>query len=247
MGKIYQALEKSNNQMVNNDQPIVSRITKDLVSKEPGLSLTEDQIENYHGIKIKLTTRNHSTPIKTLLITAPTTGVGSTTMAVNFAQMLAQDSQIKVLLIDANLRFPRIHEIFNMEYDQVLSYMLTNPESSNSIFKKISKNLFILASDKHQAGPLTVFESEPFDTFLKAARDIFSYVILDGPPVNKFSDPLMIGSKVDGVILVVDSGKTRRLVALNAKKELQDSGANVLGVILNRRKYHIPGWLYDRL
>ena len=254
MGKIHQALEKSSipghqvvNHNVKSDKNRVYKLGNNIILKESHPSLRDEHIDKFQGVKVRLATRNPADAIKTILITATSSGVGSTTTAVNYAVTLAQDANEKVLLIDANLRYPRLHEIFAMDHDQLLSFMLKQHESSNSIFKQIRKNLYVLAGDQHQSGPLTVFESKPFDNFLKAARDVFSFVILDGPPVNHFSDPLTIGSKVDGVLLVVDSGKTRKHAALNAKQELEDSGANILGVILNKRKYYIPDWLYNKL
>ena len=78
-------------------------------------------------------------------------------------------------------------------------------------------------------------------------REKFNYVIFDAPPVNGCFDSIMIGRKVDGVILVLGSGYTRRQEAIKAKQELEEAGANVLGVILNRQKHYIPEWIYKRL
>jgi protein-tyrosine kinase len=72
-------------------------------------------------------------------------------------------------------------------------------------------------------------------------------VIFDSAPVIGFADTQSLCTKVDGVILVVNYDKTRRQVALRAKKELEEAGANILGVIINRRKYYIPDWIYRRL
>jgi MinD-like ATPase involved in chromosome partitioning or flagellar assembly len=74
-----------------------------------------------------------------------------------------------------------------------------------------------------------------------------NYVIIDSAPVTRFQDSQSICSKVDGVIVVLSQGKTRRQVAIRIKKELEDAGARILGVVLNRRKYHIPDWIYRRL
>jgi Mrp family chromosome partitioning ATPase len=78
-------------------------------------------------------------------------------------------------------------------------------------------------------------------------RDKFDYVILDAPPVPAFPECLVLCAKVDGVVLVVESGKTRRQVALRARKQVEEVGGKVLGVVLNKRKYYIPEWIYRRL
>ncbi len=91
------------------------------------------------------------------------------------------------------------------------------------------------------------FESQRFDGFLNKVRNSFDFVIFDCAPVPGFPDTQTLCSKVDGVILVITFDKTRRQVALRAKKELEDAGANILGVVINRRKYYIPDWIYRRL
>lgn len=78
-------------------------------------------------------------------------------------------------------------------------------------------------------------------------RTEFDYVVLDGPPLPSFSESKVICNKVDGVVIVIESGKTRKQVALRAKKYIEQAGGTVLGVVLNKRKYHIPKWIYRRL
>ena len=94
---------------------------------------------------------------------------------------------------------------------------------------------------------MTLFESIYFDNFLKRMRDTFDYVIIDSPPVNAYAESLVIAKKVDGIILVLESGKSRKQVAIRAKQQIDESGALLIGVILNRRKHYIPEWIYRRL
>jgi Mrp family chromosome partitioning ATPase len=96
-------------------------------------------------------------------------------------------------------------------------------------------------------GALGLFESGEFDQFLKTVRKRFDYVILDAPPVPVFSEFRVLCSKVDGIVLVVKSDETRRQVALRAKKEIEAAQGNLIGVVLNKRKYYIPKWIYKRL
>ena len=72
-------------------------------------------------------------------------------------------------------------------------------------------------------------------------------MILNAPQVNSYAETKVIVKKVDGVMLIIESGKTRKQVAIKAKQELENAGAKVLGVILNRRKHYIPDWVYKRL
>jgi len=78
-------------------------------------------------------------------------------------------------------------------------------------------------------------------------RERFDFIILDGPPVITNPEIRFISSKVDGTILMLESGRTRRHVALKAKQEIETAGGKFLGAVLNRRKYYIPNWIYRRL
>ncbi|KKK59613.1 hypothetical protein LCGC14_3032650, partial [marine sediment metagenome] len=206
-------------------------------------------LEMYQQVKVKLITRFPDASIKTILITSTAHGDGSSTTAVGFATALARDCKLKVLLIDVNFRSPSLHEVFNIDHDQGLFDLLTRDNNDKpAIFKKTGHgDLYVIPSGGIHSGPLTFFESIRFDNFLKTVREKFSYVILDAPPVNGCSESRILGPKVDGVILVLESGKTRRQVAIRAKQELEDAGAKVLGVVLNKRKYYIPHWIYKRL
>ena len=119
---------------------------------------------------------------------------------------------------------------------------------STRIEKNIQGNLYVVSCNKNLTDDVDgFFGSDRFVAFLSKMRRNFDYVILDGPPVISSPESLVIGAKVDGIILILVSGKTRRSVALKAKKEIERSGGNFLGMVLNKRKYHIPKWIYKRL
>ena len=216
--------------------------------QEPEQFPTQASSDRYQEVKTKLIARFPEKSIKTILITSATHGDGSSFTAVGFATTLARDYGLKVLLVDANLRSPRLHEVFNMEHNQGLSDLLTNEEEKSLLFKKVGhENLYLIPCGKKNSEPLAIFESDRFDKTLKLMREKFDYVILDAPPVSGYAETKVMGKKVDGVILVIESGKTRKQVAIKAKQALEDAGAKVLGVILNRRKHYIPEWIYKRL
>ena len=202
----------------------------------------------FQEVKTRLITRFPEDSVKTILITSTAHESGCSTTAANFALTLAQDCKRNVLLIDANLRSPRLHEVFNIEHNQGLSQLLMKDEDQTSLFKKVGRgNLFVIPCGENKSGPMNLFESDRFSMTLENVRKKFDYVIFDAPPVNGCFDSIIIGRKVDGVILVIESGKTRKQVAIKAKQELEEAGAKVLGVILNRRKHYIPEWIYKRL
>jgi capsular exopolysaccharide synthesis family protein len=200
------------------------------------------------GLKIKLLRHHPEGTIKTILFAGTTHGAGSSATAINFAITLAKDCQLKVLLAEVNLRTPRFHELFKSDQALGLSDLLTGSVRVASRLKVIRHgNLYVLPWNGNLSGPVGLFESSRFDQVLKIISEQFDYVILDGPPVLSFSESGVICTKVDGVVLVLESGKTRQQVALRAKKELEEAGGKLLGLVLNRRKYYIPEWIYKRL
>lgn len=248
MGKTHEALERAEKEYKKNfvETPLESE--KAVVVKGPRQFPIQTPMDRYQEVKIKLITRFPEESIKTILFTGTAHGDGTSTTAVSFATTLARDCRLNVLLIDANLRSPRLHEVFNIEYNQGLADLLTKEEVKVSLFIKVGHgNLYLIPCGKKNSGPLAIFESTRFDKRLKIMREWFDYVILDAPPVNSYAESKVMGTKVDGVILVIESGKTRKQVTIRAKQELEDAGAKLLGVILNRRKHYIPEWIYRRL
>jgi capsular exopolysaccharide synthesis family protein len=202
----------------------------------------------YEDLKTNILSYHHSKSIKTILFLGTTQGDGSSTTAINFATTLARDGRHNVLLIEANLRNPSLHEVFHVDPDQSLSGFSTNGNKAASGIKKVGpENLYVVTPGSKLSGPVSLFESQRFWEFLKTMRTEFDYVVLDGPPLPSFSESKVICNKVDGVVMVIESGKTRKQVALRAKKDIEQAGGTVLGVVLNKRKYHIPKWIYRRL
>lgn len=252
MGRTYEVLrryEKENEKIfpatvIKNQEKTVGPELKrfESFSREP------TEIDRYQQIKTMLLTRYAAENPRTLLITGSGHQTGVTTTAVGFASTLARDFQLNVLLIDVNFRCPNLHNLFGIEYRNGISYLISNKEDINPTFHKIGNgSLHVVTCGTRQNGPLTLFESNQFEDFIKFVRSRYSYVILDAPPVTLYPDPIVLSSKVDGVLLVLESGKTRRRGAIKAKQELEESGGNILGVILNKRKHYIPEWIYNRL
>ena len=202
----------------------------------------------YEDLKANLISYHHGKSVKTILFLGTTHGDGSSTTAINFATTLARDGRHNVLLIEANLRNPSLQEVFDVDPDQSLSGFSTNGNKAASGLKKVGpENLYVVTPGSKSSGPVSLFESQRFWEFLKTMRTEFDYVVLDGPPLPSFSESKVICNKVDGVVMVIESGKTRKQVALRAKKDIEQAGGTLLGVVLNKRKYHIPKWLYRRL
>jgi capsular exopolysaccharide synthesis family protein len=248
MGKTHEALERAEKEYSKKLIKMPTDSQKKLVVKEPKRFPIQTPLDQYHEIKGKLITCFSERSIKTILIVGVDEGSGTSSTAIGFATTLARDCRLKVLLIDANLRSPSLHEFFKIERNIGLSNILTEKIDETKLFIKAGHgDLYIIPCGKNCKGPLSIFESEHFEKKLKMMSEEFDCVILDAPPVNSSIETKVMSKKVEGVILVVESGRTRSPVAIKAKKELEEAGANILGVILNRRRQYIPEWIYKRL
>jgi capsular exopolysaccharide synthesis family protein len=205
-------------------------------------------LERYEDVKTNLLTRQGNGSVKTILFTGTAHGDGCSTTAINLAAALTRDSQLKVLLLDANLRTPSIRAAFDIHDAVALCDLLIGSDDKIRQIKRVGAgNLYVLPCNGNRSVPLALFESEPFGQLLRNVREQFDYVIMDGPPVLDCVESRVLGAKADGVVLVIASGKTRRQVAARAKKKLEEAGGRILGVVLNRRKFYIPEWVYSRL
>jgi capsular exopolysaccharide synthesis family protein len=248
MGKTHEALERTEKEFQENLPEAPNNAHKAVVVKRPGNFSIQTLSDRFQGVKIKLATGFPLGTVKTILFAGIAHGDGCTTTAVSFAKTMAENCRLNVLLIDANLRTPKLHEVFNVDCNQGVGDLLNKEKGQTPLFKKVGHgNLCLLPCGHKNSGPLTIFESTHFDRNLKLMREKFDYVILDGPPISDYAETKVMGQKVDGMILVINSGKTRRQVAAQAKQEMEAAGTKILGVILNRRKNYIPNWIYQKL
>lgn len=249
MGKTFEALEKAEKIFQKDTQK------KAAVGARERFWLTTPDEHNtlaspngWQKLQHKLSSRYPDQPLKQIMFTGITEGIGVTNSAIQFAKILMKASGRRVLLIDANLTKPRLHKIFNLNPYNGFADLLAQNGTKTFNFKKPGKDdLYVFPCGRHYAEGVCDFESSRLDVMFKAAQQKFDYVILDSAPISRFSESQALCSKVDGVLLVIEAGKTRRQVAQRAKKEIEDAGGKLLGVVLNKRRYYIPDWIYRRL
>jgi capsular exopolysaccharide synthesis family protein len=249
MGKTHEALERAEEEYRENILGAVRETEPKKVEPPPRQTSNKADIEWYEGLKTNLLSRYPNGAIRTILFNGTAHGGGCSTTAINFATTLAKDSKLNVLLIDVNLRTPGLHDAFKIDKADGLTDLLSNRAKMVCQIKQVERgNLHVVTCGGSSLfGPVGLFESSEFDQFLKGAREKFDYVILDAPPVPIFSECRILCTKVDGVILVLEAGRTRRQVAIRAKRTLEEAGAKLLGVVINKRKLYIPEWIYKRL
>ena len=202
---------------------------------------------------ILLSTAGHAP--KSLLITSSLPSEGKTTTATNTAISLAQTGA-KVLIIDADMRRPRLHSVFNITNGEGLSTLLSSESTDADITRVVKSDdgtkIHLLTSGPIPPNPAELIGSEQMANLLKRLQKHYTHVVIDSPPITSFTDGVLIASMVDGVILVVHSGKSSRQVVKRAKQLLQDVGARILGVVLNnvnlrsQDNYHYYQTYYHR-
>ena len=248
MGRTFEALERAEKERIRKtpEQPLVpvTHISPPVPLRRP----LREPMDCYEALRVNLKARNIGKPIQMILFSGTTHGNGTSTTAINFASTLARNRLKKVLLIESNMRTPGIHTAFNIDQQYGLTDIMSNGNKPDIFIKKTSsENLFVVTAGSRSTEIVSLFDSDHFNHFLESVREAFDYIILDGPPTTLFSETRVICNRVDGVVLVLEAGKTRDQVALRAKNELEEAGANILGVVLNKRKHYIPEWLYKRL
>jgi capsular exopolysaccharide synthesis family protein len=177
-----------------------------------------------------------------IVITSANPGEGKTTVACNLALALAEIGpsvlRQSVLLIDGDLRRPRLHEIFGVPSKWGLTDLLegkTPPDdSAQTVFKTGFRNLFLLPSGSPASNISSLLHSPRAVGFLNRMRREFHTVIIDAPPMLNLPDARILGRLADGVVLVVRSADTVRYAAIAAKQRLMEDGTRVLGTILNQ-------------
>jgi capsular exopolysaccharide synthesis family protein len=183
---------------------------------------------------ILLSTAGHAP--KSLLITSSLPSEGKTTTAVNTAISLAQTGA-SVLIIDADMRRPRLHSIFNISNAEGLSTTLSSELSEAELLNIVQQDentkLYLMPSGPVPPNPAELIGSVQMSDLMQELSKHFTHIVVDSPPIASFTDGVLIASMVDGVILVVNSGKSSRQIIKRSRQLLQDIGAKVFGVVLN--------------
>jgi capsular exopolysaccharide synthesis family protein len=186
--------------------------------------------------------------LRAITITSAESGEGKTATAANLALVMAQLGR-RVLLIDADLRKPRVHKVFKASNrDGLVSYLTLQLDFDSTTQETQHENLWICPSGPHPPNPSELLASERMREFLHAASVKFDFVIVDSPPVLPVTDGVLIGSIVDGVVLCLRANKVHREDAKSCRERLRMADVKVLGTILNRyspgrtgsygRRYH---------
>ncbi len=202
-------------------------------------------VDAYRTLRTNLQFSSVDKPIKKLLITSAIPGEGKTLTAANLAISFSETGK-KVILVDGDLRKPKVHEVFGFKKSPGFSdFLVTNLPLEKIIYPTKTPNLFVITSGTLPPNPAEMIASQRTTDFLQKIEKTFDVVIIDSPPLNLVTDAMIFSSKVDHVLLVIRFASTQVRMVADALSVLQRAQAHVMGAILNAVKVS-PGYGYYR-
>lgn len=198
--------------------------------------------EHCRSIRTSLLFMSPEKPLKALLVTSSVPREGKTTVAINLAISMAQSGE-RVLVVDTDMRRPRVHKAFGLKVEKGFSAALLGElEVDDVVHRTPIDNLWIIPCGATPPNPAELLHTKRFHELLEQMRSKFDRIVFDSPPVGAVTDPVILSRATDGTILVVKTGMTPRQLLAKTGRVLRDVKANLLGVVLNdidpeRRSY----------
>ncbi|MBI0577487.1 CpsD/CapB family tyrosine-protein kinase [Neobacillus cucumis] len=192
--------------------------------------------EQYRTIRTNIQFSSIEKAYRTLIITSPGFGEGKTTTTANLGIVMAQQGK-KILIVDANLRKPNMHFIFKTENTIGLTNFLVKQTLLQETIRKTKiEKLDLLPSGPIPPNPVELLSSDSMKELMEMALEEYDVILFDSPPVNAVADAQILSNSCDGVVLVVNSGKTKKETGIKALESLKSAKAKLLGVVLNNKK-----------
>ncbi len=189
--------------------------------------------ECLRSIRTNLLFMSPDRPLRTILITSSGPGEGKTTTATSLAEIMA-DGGNRVLLVDADMRRPRLHNAFGVQSEPGLSSLILGEGRIETVVRATSiEKLFVLTCGPIPPNPAELLHTDGFKEILSAASQRFDRVIIDSPPAGVVADAVVISTQVDGTLVVLKSASTSRDAVARTLHTLANVNARVFGAVLN--------------
>ena len=201
--------------------------------------------ESYRAFRTSLLLASANSP-KVIVITSSFAREGKTTTSVNLATVLAQMGK-PVLLLDADLRRPRLQKVFQGKMNLgLVNYLAANIPLDDIIQPTEVPNLSVVLSGPIPPNPSELLASDRMKHLIAEMRSKYAYVIFDSPPVLAVTDAIVLAAAADGVVLTVHGGKTPRELVQRSSERLRQANIPVLGALLNNLDLHQYGYTYKK-
>jgi non-specific protein-tyrosine kinase len=215
----------------------VSRNGRSLADVAQGGALTmladphSPAAEAYRSLAANVQFAHADRQLQTSGITSPAAGEGKSTTAANLALALAEGGQ-RVIVVDADLRRPSLHTLFGLDRQAGLADVLLGDLAQLPLQDTAAPGVRLLASGPTPSNPLKALASRRFDEVLTLARAQADVVLVDTAPAGALADAAVLAPRLDGLLLVISAGRTKRDLARRAREQLERVKANLLGVVL---------------
>ena len=187
--------------------------------------------EAYRTLRTNLSFSSLDEPIRTLVVTSPAPDEGKSTTVANLAVTMAQGGR-STILVDCDLRRPALHTLFDCRSEPGLTNLLLEEHGQPALQQTEVEGLQLLASGPLPPNPADLLGSQKIDKVIATLAETAEVVLFDAPPVIAVTDAAVLGAKVDGVLLVISAGKTRREHAERAKEMLEKANVRIVGAAL---------------
>lgn len=191
--------------------------------------------EAYRTLRTNIQFSSLDRPLRTILATSTCPEEGKSTVLANLAVTFAQAGS-RIILVDCDLRRPSQHAIFHLDNAQGLTTAMLSEGDALPLQGTAVPNLRVLPAGPPPPNPSELLGSQRMEKIIEALKSQAEVVFLDSPPIIAVTDAAVLSRKVDGVLLVVSVGQTKRDYALKAKQLLEKVNAKILGVVLNNAK-----------
>ena len=256
MSKIYKALARAEAERGNHaPEPEAKVQSSSVLNPEPEPHRGEDahlevpeHREEYEKLKVMLTLEAARSELKSVMLVSALGGEGVSTVTLGLAAAMADVARQGVLVMDLNASHPVLPERLALHPTVGLGELLAKDATrAEAIVESPIHHLFVLgrgraSADLSQPSSLALFEE-----LLRGLRSDFDHLIIDGGSLATSPDCLLVASKVDGVILVVQAERTGSDTVREASNQLRMAGGNLLGAVLNRRREYLPSFLARKL
>jgi len=185
---------------------------------------------------------------RSVLFVGSRSNEGTSTIARELAKTVSLRMGKTVLLIDLDRSRPNLHVYTGLKPEKDINEVIKTGDSIDKACCQVEESsLYVMPLFERTLVTPRTLESARGSGFWEPLKEKFDLIIVDSPPATLFPDAVGIVSMVDGVVLVVEAERTRWPVVLNVKEKIMRNGGNILGIVFNKRKFYIPGWLYRRL
>jgi capsular exopolysaccharide synthesis family protein len=186
------------------------------------------------AIRTNLLFMSPDKPFRTMLVSSSGPREGKSTAVISLGVTMAQSGS-RVLIVDTDMRRPRLHKAFGVPNDLGVSSLVVGEGSLDAAVKSTEvANLFVLPCGPIPPNPAELLHTGAFKDLLKSVSAKFDRVILDSPPIGPLTDAVILGTQVDGVVLVLKAGETSREMVKRTARALIDVKARMFGVVLNQ-------------